>query len=181
LAHRRGAAGAVGAGRPTTKARTSASACRDVEPSPIGSVKNKEGERDQTKDGSYRPKALSPALMAVRDRLGAERRMTLARIEATTIDFDGIVAAASGANIDDEHDPEGSTIAYERAQVGALLREERAYLDDLDRALARLDAGLYSTCERCGALIGSERLAARPAARTCIDCALSSRPDPGLG
>ena len=118
---------------------------------------------------------------AVRDRLGAERRMTLARIEAMTIDFDGIVAAASGANIDDEHDPEGSTIAYERAQVGALLSEARSYLDDLDRALARLDAGLYSTCERCGALIGSERLAARPAARTCIDCASSSRPDTGLG
>ena len=61
----------------------------------------------------------------VRDRLHAERRATLDRIEAMRVDLDGIVAAASGANNDDEHDPEGSTIAYERAQVGALLGEAR--------------------------------------------------------
>ncbi|HVA04445.1 MAG TPA: TraR/DksA C4-type zinc finger protein [Acidimicrobiales bacterium] len=115
----------------------------------------------------------------VRDRLGSERQTTLARIEAMTIDFDGIVAAASGANIDDEHDPEGSTIAYERAQIGALLSAARAYLEDLDLALTRLDAGTYSTCERCRAPIGSERLTARPAARICIGCASSSCPDAG--
>jgi RNA polymerase-binding transcription factor DksA len=116
----------------------------------------------------------------VRGRLRAERRKTLARIEAMTTDHEGIVAAASGSNIDDEHDPEGATIAFERAQVGALITEARGYLDDLDRALSRLDAGVYPTCERCGAPIGSERLVARPAARTCIDCATASRPEPGL-
>ena len=117
----------------------------------------------------------------VRGRLRAERRKTLARIEAMTTDYEGIVSAASGSNLDDEHDPEGATIAFERAQVGALIAESRASLGDLDRALARLDAGVYSTCERCGAPIGSERLAAMPAARTCIDCSSASRPEPRLG
>jgi RNA polymerase-binding transcription factor DksA len=88
-----------------------------------------------------------------------------------TSDFDEIVATASGTNGDDEHDPEGSTIAYERAQVAALLGEARAHLDDLDRALARLADGTYEVCERCGASIAPERLAARPATRSCIRCA----------
>ena len=102
--------------------------------------------------------------------LDAERQATLARIEAMTTDFDEIVAASSDANIDDEHDPEGSTVAFERAQIAALLTQDRAYLDDLDRALVRLAEGTYSVCESCGTTISSARLAARPAARTCIAC-----------
>lgn len=88
-------------------------------------------------------------------------------------DFDDIVAATTGSNADDEHDPEGATVAFERAQVVSLLQEARAYLDDLDRAVARLVAGTYTACERCGTEIASERLAARPAVRTCIGCAAS--------
>jgi RNA polymerase-binding transcription factor len=101
----------------------------------------------------------------------AERLATLARVRALTDDFDGIVAGAADMNGDDEHDPEGSTIAYERAQVTALLDQARAHLDDLDRASAKLAAGTYGVCDRCGAEIAADRLAARPAALTCIGCA----------
>jgi DnaK suppressor protein len=107
----------------------------------------------------------------VRGLLSADRESTLARIGAMISDFEEIVAATEGANSDDEHDPEGSTIAFERAQIAALLLEARTHLDDLDRALARLDAGDYATCEQCGTPIPPERLAARPATRTCIECA----------
>ncbi len=86
-------------------------------------------------------------------------------------ELDDIVAGSAGSNIDDEHDPEGSTIAFERAQIATLLREARAYLGELDRASARLEAGGYWACERCGGPIAEERLAARPAARTCVGCA----------
>ena len=34
-----------------------------------------------------------------------------------------------------------------------------------------VESGAYGRCETCGAEIGSERLAARPSARTCITCA----------
>jgi RNA polymerase-binding transcription factor DksA len=107
----------------------------------------------------------------VRDLLNAERTTTLARIGAMTTDLEEIIAATAGSNTDDEHDPEGSTIAFERAQVSALLVEARAYLADLDRALTRLDAGTYGTCARCGAPIAPERIAARPATGTCVACA----------
>lgn len=115
---------------------------------------------------------------AVRAVLAAERDTTLARIGAMTSDFDDMVAAAEGSNDDDEHDPEGSTLAFERAQVSALLLEARAYLGDLDRALARLDSGDYWDCARCGAPIAPERLLARPATETCIDCAARRRAMP---
>jgi DnaK suppressor protein len=113
---------------------------------------------------------------SLRGVLTAERETTLERIASMISDFEEIVAATTDANSDDEHDPEGSTIAFERAQIAALLLEARTYLDDLDRALARLDTGDYGACEQCGAAIAPERLAARPAAQTCINCATVSNP-----
>jgi DnaK suppressor protein len=44
-------------------------------------------------------------------------------------------------------------------------------LAELDAARARLAAGTYGVCERCGRPIAPARLAARPEARLCIDCA----------
>jgi RNA polymerase-binding transcription factor DksA len=115
-----------------------------------------------------------PVTGAARNVLDSERHTTRQRISALTAEFDEIVAGAADANGDDEHDPEGSTIAFERAQVGSLLLEARAYLDDLDHALTRLDTGTYWNCAQCGASIAPERLAARPATSTCIACASRS-------
>jgi DnaK suppressor protein len=81
------------------------------------------------------------------------------------------VAASRSSNADDEHDPEGATIAFERQQVAALLDRTRRRLADVEAALERRAAGHYGVCETCGRPIASERLTARPAARTCIDCA----------
>jgi DnaK suppressor protein len=108
---------------------------------------------------------------AVRAVLETERATTLARIRSMTSEYEDIVAAVTGSNSDDEHDPEGSTIAFERAQIGALVLDARAYLDDLDLAVARLDDGTYWDCARCGGPIAPDRLAARPAALTCMTCA----------
>lgn len=80
-------------------------------------------------------------------------------------------AAASDVATDDEHDPEGTTIAFERAQVSALLDRARRRVTELDEALERLDAGRYGVCVGCGGPIAPDRLVARPSARTCIDCA----------
>jgi DnaK suppressor protein len=108
---------------------------------------------------------------AIRDVLNVERTATLARIRAMQADLDAIVDASANANADDEHDPEGATIAYERAQVAALLAGARSNLKDLNDALERLSTGDYSVCERCHSQISAERLAALPAGRTCFECA----------
>ncbi|WP_409331548.1 TraR/DksA family transcriptional regulator [Trujillonella humicola] len=105
------------------------------------------------------------------DRLPAERDAALASIAALTGEFDAVVAASRASNADDEHDPEGATIAFERQQVAALLAAARRRLADAEAALARHAEGRYGVCEGCGGPIAAERLAARPTARTCITCA----------
>ena len=103
--------------------------------------------------------------------LEAERVQALRRLAGLSDDFDGVVAASLDSNADDEHDPEGATIAFERSQVTALVRQVRGHLAEIDAALERLAAGAYGICERCGAPIPAARLEARPAARTCVACA----------
>jgi DnaK suppressor protein len=95
----------------------------------------------------------------------AERRSVLRR------DLDRFVEAAQSVSTDDEHDPEGATIAFERQQVAALLDSAERQLAELDAAVARLDAGEYGRCETCGEPIAAERLLVRPAATRCITCA----------
>jgi RNA polymerase-binding transcription factor DksA len=86
-------------------------------------------------------------------------------------DLAGLIEASRSSNADDEHDPEGATIAFERAQLSALLDGARRKVAELSEALERLDSGAYGVCEVCGNPIPDERLAARPAARTCVGCA----------
>jgi RNA polymerase-binding transcription factor DksA len=105
------------------------------------------------------------------DPLEAERAAAEAQIAALTRSFDEVVDASRSSNADDEHDPEGATIAFERQQVVALLESARQRLAEADAALARRAEGRYGVCESCGRPISAERLAVRPAARTCIDCA----------
>ncbi|MBY3552861.1 TraR/DksA family transcriptional regulator [Modestobacter lapidis] len=105
------------------------------------------------------------------DDLTRARAETLAQIDALTREFDEVVAASKSSNADDEHDPEGATIAFERQQVAALLARARRRLADVDAALVRAAAGDYGTCADCGRPIAAERLEARPQARTCIECA----------
>jgi DnaK suppressor protein len=58
----------------------------------------------------------------------------------------------------------------ERSRVIAVVRALRSNLHDVDLALAKMDAGTYGTCERCGREIAEERLDAIPWALLCIDC-----------
>jgi DnaK suppressor protein len=88
---------------------------------------------------------------------------------------DEIVAASRDSNADDEHDPEGATIAFERQQVVALAEQLERSRADILRALELLAVGAYGRCEACGASIGRARLEARPTSRTCIDCARRRR------
>ena len=110
-----------------------------------------------------------------RARLSAERLATEQRLAGLTGTFTDIVDASQSSNADDEHDPEGATIAFERSQVGALITQARDHLAELDAAEARVSDGSYGICERCGRPIAPERLEARPTARTCVTCAAGRR------
>jgi DnaK suppressor protein len=103
--------------------------------------------------------------------LKAQRQAALDRLAALERDHAGILDAADSANSDDEHDPEGATIAFEREHVAALLDQTRQQLSQVDAALRRVDEGSYGQCEQCGQPIAAGRLEARPTATTCIACA----------
>ncbi|MCF3962872.1 TraR/DksA family transcriptional regulator [Streptomyces fuscigenes] len=107
----------------------------------------------------------------VRARLERERAGAVGQIAALTREFEGIVEANALVAVDDEHDPEGSSTAFERAHVVALLAREREHVSEVDLALDRLERGDYGRCEACGEAIPPERLEVRPAATTCVRCA----------
>lgn len=109
--------------------------------------------------------------MSIRRRLEAERAAAEARARSMSAELEGFMAESADTNADDEHDPEGATIAFERSQVGAFIRQTQLHLVEIDAAVRRLDTWTYGECERCGGAIGEERLEARPTARTCIQCA----------
>ena len=110
-------------------------------------------------------------MATARELLLAEQARARQRVAALEWEFAGLAEAASAAGTDDEHDPEGATLAFERQHAAALLAAARERADAVDAALQRLEAGRYGVCERCGQPIGADRLAARPAATTCISCA----------
>jgi RNA polymerase-binding transcription factor DksA len=101
----------------------------------------------------------------------AEQQSTMTLMADLGADIESLVHARQDSNNDDEHDPEGSTLAFERSQTDALLAQSTQRLADIALALEKLDTGDYGRCERCGGPIAAARLEARPYARTCIACA----------
>ncbi|WP_328459296.1 TraR/DksA C4-type zinc finger protein [Actinoplanes sp. NBC_00393] len=107
----------------------------------------------------------------VRDELLRLRASTEAEAAILARDLEALFVASRDSNADDEHDPEGATIGFERAQLTALLAAARERIAEVDDALRRVDAATYGICERCGQPIAEERLVARPFARCCVTCA----------
>jgi DnaK suppressor protein len=47
---------------------------------------------------------------------------------------------------------------------------ERKLIKNIDKMIAKIEAGEYGYCDKCGIEIGLNRLEARPTATLCIDC-----------
>ena len=62
----------------------------------------------------------------IRDALEEKRITALARLQALHAELNRLIADSVDTNADDEHDPEGPTIAYERARVTALLADAQS-------------------------------------------------------
>jgi DnaK suppressor protein len=99
------------------------------------------------------------ALATQRDELRREIGELGADVDSDEVAFEGDAGFS-----DRSHSTE------ERARTIAVVRALRSNLRDVDRALAKLAAGSYGSCERCGRPIGAERLEAIPWALLCIDC-----------
>lgn len=100
--------------------------------------------------------------------LREQRAALQSRIGALAEDMGSFFEASRDSNADDEHDPEGQTIAFERAQLAAVTDQVRRHLHEIDAALERIADDTYGRCEVCRRPIPQERLEVRPTARTCV-------------
>jgi DnaK suppressor protein len=105
------------------------------------------------------------------DRVRVATAALIADLEADL----AAIGESTAASPDDEHDPEGSTVGFERARVAALLAQARRSLSEVDEALERHRHGTYGVCGSCGAIIPPERLEALPTAALCVSCAATRR------
>lgn len=58
----------------------------------------------------------------------------------------------------------------ERSEVLGIVDNLRKIIDDIDRALAKVDDGTYGMCEFCGKEIDADRMEFRPTSRYHVDC-----------
>ncbi|HUF96085.1 MAG TPA: TraR/DksA C4-type zinc finger protein [Acidimicrobiia bacterium] len=70
---------------------------------------------------------------------------------------------------------DAGSVTAERTEVLGLVDSIKGQLDDVDAALARIEAGKYGICANCGKEIAQARLEARPESILCIDCKTASR------
>ncbi|WP_159698468.1 TraR/DksA C4-type zinc finger protein [Arthrobacter sp. 18067] len=100
--------------------------------------------------------------------LEEERDRKLELLKALQSDISSVSLARQDSNVDDEHDPEGSTIAFELSQASALMDQSRVGLDQINAALERIASGSYGLCEICAVAIPEGRLEARPWTPFCV-------------
>lgn len=65
--------------------------------------------------------------------------------------------------------------AWSTGWLGNVAWVTREQIAEIDAAIGRLGDGTYGTCVRCGQPVGEDRLAARPAAASCVRCARAGR------
>ncbi|WP_310205133.1 TraR/DksA C4-type zinc finger protein [Paenarthrobacter nitroguajacolicus] len=107
--------------------------------------------------------------------LEQERDRKLQLLKALRSDITSVSHARQDSNVDDEHDPEGSTIAFELSQAAALLDQSQAGLEQVRAALERIADGSYGRCQVCGTDIPEARLEARPWTPFCVEHASGRR------
>lgn len=107
----------------------------------------------------------------IRARLESER-------ERLRSEMDGLRAGVSSETFQDDegtdtvstHPADDASEMFEREKNLSVLGTLQSSMDDIDNALAKLDAGTYGQCDNCGRPIGDKRLEAIPFAVYCIDC-----------
>ncbi|MFO7299143.1 MAG: TraR/DksA C4-type zinc finger protein [Actinomycetes bacterium] len=65
---------------------------------------------------------------------------------------------------------DAGAVTAERTEVLGLVESLKSQVDDIDRALERIEEGLYGICAGCGNEIPPARLEAIPATILCVDC-----------
>ena len=110
-------------------------------------------------------------LQEQRALLEAERATYLEQAESLREEAEQLAADMEPGDIQfDEESGEGGTLNIERERDLALSAQARAAVEEIDRALGKIEVGTYGICEQCGEPIKRARLKALPHAALCISC-----------
>jgi len=123
------------------------------------------------------PKKVRPAKLDDEDlaRIRAqleEERVDLERQldELQGASFTGSQSELTGEVGLDEDFADAGTATFDRERDLSIRNNIRDLIDQISRALTRIEEGGYGTCERCGNPIDASRLKALPHASLCLDC-----------
>lgn len=105
-------------------------------------------------------------------KIEARRHEALARLAGIEHELSALRRTREGLSDDDEHDPDGVPMSAQWSRLEGLRQSTLENLTAIDDAYARWSRGEDGRCSTCGRPIAPARLAARPEATTCIDCAL---------
>jgi len=110
-------------------------------------------------------------LASIRLTLESERGDLLrqqAELEADS--FDATQSDMTGEVGLDEDFADAGTATFDRERDLSIRNNISDLIDQITRAIRRIDDGTYGTCERCGRPIDAARLKALPHALLCMDC-----------
>lgn len=98
----------------------------------------------------------------------AELEARMAELEADT--FDATQSDQTGEVGLDEDFADAGTATFERERDLSIRNNIRDLIDQMNRAIGRIDDGVYGACERCGQPIDAARLRELPHSSLCLDC-----------
>ena len=114
--------------------------------------------------------AVTVDIEAVKRRLTEERSVVARGAPAPGRGRIAAVADVVAADTAESHSADSAAETLDRGIELSLEDNAEHLLEAIDAALARVEAGSYGMCERCGAAIAHERLEALPWATKCIEC-----------
>jgi RNA polymerase-binding protein DksA len=127
--------------------------------------------------GAPRPRPVRPAkfdkkqLSEIRQNLEAKRAELQVRQKELDVEsFDSTQSDITGEVGLDEDFADAGTATFERERDLSIRNNIEDLIDQMTRAIARIDDGTYGTCERCGKPIDAARLKELPHALLCLDC-----------
>jgi DnaK suppressor protein len=118
-----------------------------------------------------RHKVTDKFLIEQQGLLLAERAVATEQAEALKAEADSLAQDMEPGDVQfDEESGEGGTVTVDRERDLALSAQARVAVEEIDYALAKIEAGTYGLCEGCGQPIPRARLKALPQARMCVTC-----------
>jgi DnaK suppressor protein len=142
----------------TTSKKSAAAAARASTTALLENLPVREGEDVWTAE----------ELQEVLDDLQEARTHSVLLLDEAQVGLDGLMRDSGDGAGQDQADVGATT--FERDHEITVVNSERDKLAQIDRALARIDAGSYGVCESCGEPIGKGRLMAFPRATLCMTC-----------